>query len=305
MNRHTIQLIPKLVMLECNTPKINYLSFWDNKRENDFFDIDPKSSIKITYQLGKKVELTPFKGALQFSNISYLDGKWYFSSKKGLVNFAFTLDENKKSMVVNWALHHLFITLGYLEPSGHILTDYLTYELEKINKSYQWGAAANFKGESLLFFGFGRNFKTTIINILLQNGGYYIGEEFILLDGNTVYATIPNSHQFDFRESHRLLLMNDLKKRKADVSDYTKVIFLIYSNKDMIVEINQDQANIYANLFQHAVNSYYYNNFNARDLFLENKVLTKNGPLLKNRKASYYLAYFTKIDNVFTFIKKC
>jgi len=182
------------------------------------------------------------------------------------------------------------------------LTDYLTYELEKDKLFYQVGAAAQLNDNTFIFYGFGKNFKTTIINLILNNKGRYIGEEFFLLSGKKVFATIPNSHTFDLRPSHKSLMLNDLKNNKVNSAEYNHVIFLIYSKKNKIIEIDQEKANSYANLYQNTFNTYFYHNLMARDFF-EGKAKSEK-IVLTNKKARFFVVYFTAIENVFRFINK-
>lgn len=299
---HNIQLIPKLAALETNASTIHGFSFWSRGRDRDFFDFDPASPFKFRYVAGGAVGRPPAGEELRFSNLSYLDGSWHYSSRKFGLPFLFSISEADNSMVVNGVYHRHFIKIGWLEPAGNVLTDYITYKLELGNKRYQDGGAALFGDKTFLILGPGKNFKTTLLNIMLENGGYYIGDEFFLLDGNRVYATMPSISAFDFRESHGRLLGKDLRRRKVDVSDYGFVLFMLHSNKDGVSEIDAAEADRHVRLYHHAVNTHYYSDFRSRDYLLKGETAPE-GAILGNRDARYFVIRFTAVENVFKFIR--
>jgi len=302
VNKFQVQIIPELLNLECNVRAINCFSFWDSKNRANFFSLNPRSPFQFKYFVRKEIEDPPKIATFRFSNLSYLRGKWFYHNKKGPLTLKFTIEENENLFLVNSLYHRLFVKVGCLEPTGNILTDFITYKLEQVGMSYQVGSAGNIKGKTFLFFGGGYNFKTTLMSLILQNGGYYIGEEFFLLKGNNVFATIPNSHRFDFRNSHRSLFKFEINKKRMEVSEYSYVIFLYYSDKDEIKEINLSEANHHLQLYHHTANTRYYKHFKTRDFLLGKK--KKEKQILRNTDARYYLCYFTDIKKVFNFINK-
>lgn len=296
-----IQLIPGLVSLETNASKINCFSLWDNPSQADFFDLDKNSKYQFKYTVG-----TPQKNignpSLQFSNFAYTPKKWHYENCKALAKFSLSVSEKNNEFIVNRLYHYLFIKIGWLQPTGYLLTDYLTYKLEKDNLFYQVGAAGQLNSKTFIFYGFGKNFKTTLMAMVVENGGKYIGEEFILLNGNRVHATIPNAHPFDLRPSHKNLMSKDLRKSKINASEYETGIFLVYSDKDKVMEIDLENANNYADLYQNTFNTYFYHNLVSRDFFEG-----KNKPprrVLTNKRARFFVIYFTAIENVFNFMKR-
>lgn len=304
MSDSFVQLIPELISLQTNAKKINCFSFWDKNNNKEFFQPDQNSRLSIKYFVNKNIELPPQKPTLQFSNYSYDDEKWYFRSGYKGLDFSFVIDEKNTTVFCNYLCHKLFIKISWIEPIGYILTDYINYLLEKEKMSYHAGAAARINNKTFLFFGFGRNFKTTMVNMILYNNGFYIGEEFIFLNGGLVYSTIPNSHRFDFRESHKSLMNLDINKRKIDKSEYDVVIFLIYSKKNEIIEIDLNKANIYAQEFnQHFNSSYFYGYIKAKDFLLGKKIGPKEN-ILKSKKARFFIIYFTDVQNAFKFVNE-
>lgn len=297
-----IQLIPGLVSLETNAEKINCFSFWDNPAQKDFFNVDHKSKYQFKYTIGLPPKMSSGNPSLQFSNFSYFAKNWYYSNRKAFLQFFLNVNEKRNEFIVNQTYHNHFIKVGWMEPTGYLLTDYLTYILEKENLFYQVGAAGKLNNKTFIFYGFGKNFKTTLISMILANGGSYIGEEFILLNGNQVFATIPNAHPFDLRPSHKNLMSKNINKNKINSSKYEIAIFLIYSNKDKVIEVNLDKANDYVNLFQNTFNTYFYHNLIARD-FLDGKSKPKR-KVLTNKQARYFIIYFSAIENVYDFINK-
>lgn len=297
-----IQLIPKLLALETNVNQINCFSFGDLDKYKNFFDYNPQSPLHFSYKVINRFSIYSKKVTLQFSNILYNHNLWFYRKKLFFTELKFLIDEKRKYIESNSLYHKLFIKIGWLEPIGCILTDYITYELEKIGKIYHAGAAANFRNTSFLFLGEGRNFKTTLVSKIVQNGGYYITQEFLLLDKNMVYATIPPSNRFDFRKSHNQFKTLDIRTKKVDVSEYEVVIFLFWSSRNKIYEIEIQEANKLAALSKNSFNSYYYRFFKAKDVILKNKVVI-NKDSLQNKNARYFVAYFTDINYVYKFIK--
>lgn len=298
-----IQLVPKTLSLKTDVSRINCFSFLDNEGGRDFFPYSGSSVLEFRYRINNNLSAGSEKARLQFSNLSYFDRRWFYGKKLGPVSLLFQINEKEKLIEANSFYNKLFIKVGWLEPIGNVLTDYITYELEKTGRTYHHGAAVSLKGRSLLFFGEGRNFKTTLAAKLLGIGAYYIGEEFFLLENNLVYGTIPNRHRFDRRESHKLFEILDLRRRKVDVSEYDNVFFLFYSNKDRIDEIPVAEANSYAEMFHHDFNTYYYNFFRMRDKILGGENQPKRD-LLTNDNARFFAVFFTDVDYVFDFIKK-
>lgn len=303
MKKNIIQLIPNLIQLETNAKKINSFPFWNSKLANDFFNLDCASQFKFRYIVSKNIEECPEKIQFRFSNLSYANNKWYYSSKKFFLKFRFTIDENTNTMTVNPAYHKHFVRVGCMETAGNIFADYITYKIEAEGKSYQDGVVAMLNGKTYLIFGPGKNFKTTLLNLILENNGYYIGDDFFLLDSNKVYATMPNTSTFDFRGSHKRLLNKDLKKQKVDVSEYEVVLFLVYSDKDCISEITSEEANQHLKFYHNSVNTYYYKFFKNKENLAGQKIMSEK-KVLKNMNAKYFLCYFTDINNVLNFIKK-
>lgn len=304
MTDSSIQLIPDLISLQTNVENISCFSYWDKKENSGFFDNKEDSLFLFKYYLKKEVDLPPQKIIFRFSNFVYDGERWYFKRKIGLFDFSFIIDEKQKAVFANTLCHHLPVKISWIEPIGYILTDFINYQIGKKGMTYHDGAAGRINDKTFLFFGFGKNFKTTIVNMILEEGGYYIGEEFFLLNEDRVFATIPNSHRFDFRESHRKLVKNDLRKRKIDSSQYDVGIFLVYSNKDEVKELNFQQANAYAKIFnQYVVNSFFYGFLKSKD-FLENGYLFSEDQLLKNSKAKFFIIYFTEVRNAFKFINE-
>lgn len=303
MKRLQIQLIRDLISIQTNVKKINCFSFWDKNENKNFFTQNDASLLNFKYIVGK-TEKIPNQTTYRFSNYIYHDYRWYFQRKIGPFDFSFVINEKDRSVTANRLCHNLFIKVSWVEPVGYILTDYINYTIEKMGMSYHDGAAGRINNKTFLLFGFGKNFKTTIMNMILHNGGYYIGEEFFLLNKDKVYATIPNSHRFDFRESHKKLMQIDLRKRKVDVSEYNVGIFLVYSNKDKIVELDINQANAYAKVFhQYIANSFFYSFLKAKD-FLESNSIVPENILLTNKKAKFFIIYFSRVENAFKFIKE-
>lgn len=301
MKIEKIQLIPNLVSLETNIPEIFSFSFYNNRKFKDFFEFNESSEIKIRCFLSKDVLDPSSKVDYQFSNISNVGNRWYYCNRKGPFLFKFNINEDTDTFLVNKTYQKVFIKVGWLQPLGYILTDYLVRKLEQGGKTYHDGAAARYKDKTYLFYGFGRNFKTTIISSLLDNGGQYIAEEFFLLDGEKVYATIPNLHHFDFRESHRKLLASDLSKKKSDCSRYDTVIFLLYSSQDKITELSVTEANEMVGLYHHSVNGYYYDFFKAKDFFSGKKEQQKE--IFSGQHGQrFFRVEFTNYQKVINFI---
>lgn len=297
-----IQLIPGLVSLVTPEPMLNGLSFWDSSQYRDFFEPDYDSAIKCNYLIRNKKLLLPEAPTLRFSNLSYCNDHWYYSSKKGPLSFEYYLEENSNTLEVSWWYHKIFVRIGWLEPAGNILTDYLTYQLEKIGKTYHSGAAVEMNNRSFLLFGFGKNYKTTLVNYVLDSGGYYIGEEFFVLSEDRVYATIPTLPRFDFRQSHKDISNRDIKQRKVDVSEYKVVIFMLLSDRQEIKEIGFEEANHYAEIYHHQMNSFFYQSIKSRDFLLYGKD-EKTVPIIKNKNARFFVIEFTEISEVMFFIK--
>lgn len=298
-----IQLIPKVLSLNTDVSALNCFSFLDNKRVRDFFSFSEKSDLAFRYRINNNLSIGSEKARLQFSNLTYSDRQWFYGKKLGPISLTFRINEEEKLVEANDYYNRLFIKVGWLEPIGNVLTDYLTYELEKTGRTYHHGAAVSLKDHSFLFFGEGRNFKTTLAARLMEAGAYYIGEEFFLLENDLVYSTIPNRHRFDRRASHKLLEPFDLRRRKVDVSEYSNVFFLFYSNEDKISEISPAEANSYAKMFHHNFNTYYYDFFGMRDKILGNAVQPKHD-LLANSDARFFTAFFTDVRNVFDFVER-
>jgi hypothetical protein len=300
MKRKIIQLVPGLIQLETNAKKINGFSFWNSKVAKDFFNVDSSSEFKFRYIVKKNIEECPEKVQFRFSNLSYVNNKWYYYSKKFFFKFKFTIDESTDTMTVNPTYHRHLIRIGFLETTGNILADYMTYKIEQNGKSFQDGAAAILNKKTFLIFGPGKNFKTTLLNMILESGGGYIGDEFFLLSGDNAYSIMPNISAIDFRSSHKDLLKQNLKKQTINFSKYDAVFFLVFSNENNISEITLVEANNYLKFYHRASNAYYYNFFKNR----ENLVAPKQSEnVLENENAKYFLCYFTDINNIFNFIK--
>lgn len=298
-----IQLVPKILSLDTAVSQINCLYFLDSGRDRDFFSYSGSSVLEVHYRINNNLAAGFEKIILQFSNLSYLDRRWLYGKKLGPITLAFRIDEERKLVEANAFYHRLFMKIGWLEPIGYILTDYITYELEKTGRTYHHGAAVSLNGRSFLFFGEGRNFKTTLAAQLMEAGASYIGEEFFLLEDNLVYSTIPNRHRFDRRGSHKLFEAFDLRQRKVDVSEYNNVFFLFYSDRDRIGEISRRDANSYAEMFHHDFNTYYYDFFGMRDKILSGENRPERD-LLTNDNARFFAAFFTDIGHVFDFVRK-
>jgi len=304
MDDFWVQLIPNLISLQTNVKKINCFSFWDKKENRNFFDFNPSSEFDFKYFVKSEVPDVPKEIEFRFSNFIFSKGKWYFKRKVGTLDLSFVIDEINHIVIANKLCHNLFVKVSWIEPIGYILSDYINYQIEKKGISYHDGAAAAIKGRTFLIFGFGKNFKTTLVNMILRDGGYYIGEEFFLLNNDRVYATIPNSHRFDFRESHKQLMKINLREKKCDSSIYDAAIFLIFSNKDEVVELDFDQANSYAEVFhQYIANSFFYSFLKAKD-FLEKRRVMEKRNLLLNKKARFFIIYFTDVKNALKFISE-
>ena len=295
-------MIPGLVSLETDIPEIFGFSFHDNKKFKDFFQFDENSKIKIKCYARNEIADLPASVDWKFSYIRCKDDQWVYSSQKGPINLKFSIDEKKNEFLVNWAYRKMFLRVGYFEPIGYIMTDYLVNKLEQEGKTYHDGAAARYNGKTHLFLGFGKNFKTTIVNSIVNKGGNYIAEEFFLLDREKVYATIPNRHRFDFRSSHRQLSENDLKNKKTDCSNYDTVIFLLYSKQDKITELATSEANAMVALYYNMVNSYYYNFFRAKDYF-SGKKDKKPKNFFSLDKVRFFKIEFTNYKKVIDFIE--
>lgn len=303
MKNQLIQLVPNLITLETNAPKINCFTFWDSNAYSDFFPVNPSSRFKFNFFVKNKIRGESKHPELNCGYVTFKNNQWFYKRKLICFDLAFSINEHTNTMESNWLYSKIMLKVGRLESIGDIFTDYITYKLESSGLGYYYGAAAQLNNNSCLFFGMGKNFKTTLVNIMVNNGGYYIGEEFFVLDHNLVYATPPSVHQFDLRKSHKDLMSLDLKNRKVDVSEYKHVFFLNYSNFDKIVEVDIRTANDNVEIYQNIFNSYYYRYFQAKNSFIdENTTVTKNS--LKNQKARYFISYFTDIDNVFKFIKR-
>lgn len=302
MANFKVQLVPGLLTLTTNVPKINCFSFWDYYPYKDFFALDENSRWKVNYFVKDDVATLYGSPSLRFSYLNYLGEKWYYHKKVGPIDFKFTIDEETNTIAANHFYNRVFIKLGRLEPIGDIITDYLTNLLEKAHISYHYGSAASYRGKSYLFFGFGRNFKTSLVNLILDGGGSYIGEEFFLLEGDRVYATLPNVHAFDLRASHQEIIKRGLNMRRLDVSEYRAAIFLLHSDRDHIEEIGREEANKNTWAYQNVFNTYYYRFFKAKDHYLGVGTGFVDQPL-KNEEARYFVVRFTDVRNVFEFIK--
>lgn len=136
MTNQIVQLIPDLIYLETNVSEIKCFSFWDRKNKSDFFKFNPDSKLHFKYFLDNKIEITNDKPILSFSNIAYQGNTWVFNKKMYFFDFKFQIEEDGNVFRVNKPYQKVFIKIGWLEPTGYILTDYITYIIEKLGMSY-------------------------------------------------------------------------------------------------------------------------------------------------------------------------
>jgi len=297
-----VQIIPNLATLTTNVGQIPACYYVSQLK--DFFPLEKGSLFNFAYYVKSKILDTRKPVKLQFGNFSFYGDKWQYLSKKSFLNFQAVIDEKSHTLSLNRVYYKLPTGVGGLFPSGSLLSDYINYVFEKNNIYCLSGSAVRIFDKTFLFMGSGRNFKTTLLSLCLDYGGYYIAEEIVIVKNRHVYGTIPVfPTKFDTRTSHKDLFRKDLKQASLDKSVYDKVIFLIYSDKNEIKEISLKKANEYAEGFYRNGKYFFYDFLKLRDQILDKKRLEKI-KIFPSEKVKYSVVFFKNIENVYKILEK-
>ena len=176
-------IIPHLVSIETELDKINGFYLCDDF--NMYESIKIKNDFHYKVAVSNNIVIPP---DYDFRNGHYFKkgDTWYYSRKVGFITLKLSYNITKRIFTYNKAYSYLPFEIGHIFPPGRHLADLIVSDLFLKDYFFIRGCAAHYHGKNMVFIAPSYNGKTSLIEKIIDQGGKFISEDYIILESKTM-----------------------------------------------------------------------------------------------------------------------
>lgn len=176
-------IIPHLVSIKTGVDKINGFYLCDDF--NMYASTDTKNNFHYEVNISNDIVI-PYD--YEFRNGHYFKkgDTWYYKRKVGFITLKLSYNITKKIFTYNRAYSYLPFEIGHILPPGRHLADLIVSDLFLKDYFFIRGCAANYHGKNMVFIAPSYNGKTSLIEKIIDRGGKFISEDYIIFEPKTM-----------------------------------------------------------------------------------------------------------------------